>query len=275
MKKTRKRHVKRTPRRPPSAQLQLRENDRVTNSVSLVCPSVIELGDPSLREAFRLWWHPYDMGADFDALTGQHSSVPFRRGRVHGFKRVPAKHPVLPGDLIERRKLDPGYYQRIERAMRVARVVNRKTGKKVKLFGKPRHPLPNAKPAPVKVLITLSYPLTERRSKLVTIDRRYPGEIFALTHDFYRELYAEDEREGGTAGPMNGGKGPLLNRGRGPLVWGHDLGDLVFERCEYRALPKSTVRVDVRGQVIARGNTKPPGRSNVAVEGEFTFGIGS
>ncbi len=77
--------------------------------------------------------------------------------------------------------------------------------------------------------------------------------MFSLLHDFYRELYAEDERQGGKAGPMNGGKGPLLNRGRGPLIWGHDIGDLCIETVHYRALKND-----------------PDG-----AEGVFWFGIGS
>jgi len=107
-----------------------------------------------------------------------------------------------------------------------------------------------------KVVITLDYPLTEARTKVVTIDRRYPGAIFGLVHDFYRELYAEDEKLGGKPGPMNGGKGPLLNRGSGPLVWGHDLGDLGFERCCYRKLSKKEAK-------------------ELGAEGEFKFWIGS
>jgi hypothetical protein len=214
------------------------------HSVSIWSPSVIEFGDPSLREAFRIWWHPYDMGADFDALTGRDGVVirtkPTKRGGRGTIKRIPAAHPVMGGDQIERRKLDPGYYRRIERVL----------GKRRK------RDLPSRRKAPVNVVITLNYPLAKPCSKIVTIDRRYPGEIFALTHDFYRELYAEDEKGGGKAGP-SGGKGPMLNRGFGPLVWGHDLGDLVFESCEYRAFDKKMVKYPL--------NT----------EGEFTFGIGS
>jgi len=230
------------------------------HSVSIGSPGVIEFGDPALREAFRIWWHPYDMGTDFDELTGQDGRVirikRTKRGGHGSITRVPAKHPVMSGDSIERRKLDPGYYRRIDRAMRSMRVVSRKTSKSAKPFR--RMALPSARPAPVKVVITLTYPLSEKRSKVVTIDRRYPGEIFALTNDFYRELYAEDERAGGKAGPMNGGAGPLLNRGRGPLIWGHDLGDLVFESCKYRAFDEATKK-----KLLTKA------------EGEFTFGIGS
>jgi hypothetical protein len=223
------------------------------HSVSVGSPLVIDFGDPALREAFRRWWHPYDMGPNFDALTGQDGVVVrvthhTRRGGRGTIKRIPATHPVARGDTIERRRLDPGYYRRIDHALNRMRSGRKHLAKK--------RDLPSAKRAPVKVLITLTYPLAERRSKLVTIDRRYPGEIFALTHDFYRELYTEDEKRGGEAGPMRGGRGPILNRGRDPLVWGHDLGDLVFEGCHYRALDRATAE-------------------RTGAEGEFTFSIGS
>lgn len=221
------------------------------HSVSVDSPTVINFGDPALREAFRLWWHPYDMGPDFDELTGQDGMVirssRTKRGGRGTVKLVPATHPVTRGDVIERRRLDPDYYRRIDRTFAKLRASKGR---------KPQSRRPSTKSAPVHVFITLNYPLSEARSKLVKIDRRYPGEIFALTHDFYRELYAEDEEGGGKAGPMNGGRGPILNRGRGPLVWGHDLGDLVFESCRYRAF---------------KGKERP----HPLAEGEFTFGIGS
>lgn len=230
-------------------------------SVSIDGPQVMDFGDPTLREAFRLWWHPYNMGPDFDELTGQAGQViraRRTRGGGHGtIRRIPAKHPVMRGDMIERRKLDPGYYRRIERAMRSMRAVSRRTGKPVKLFRKrDLRDRPSNRRSPVRVLILLNYPLSEPQRKVVTVDRRYPGEVFALAHDFYRELYAEDEKSGGKAGPMNDGKGPILNRGRGPLVWGHDLGDLAFESCWYRKFSAADAK-------------------KYGAEGEFTFGIGS
>ena len=237
---------------------QLRAQRAQVHSVSIGFQQVMDFGDPTLREAFRLWWHPYDMGPDFDALTGQARVVTRTRGRGRSgsgtVKRVAPVRPVLSGDQIERRKLDPAYFQRIDRAMRSLRVADRKSGRKVRPFRKTAPPSP--KPAPVKVVITLGYPLSEERQKVVTIDRKYPGAIFGLAHDFYRELYAEDEKRGGEPGPMKRGQGPLLNRGRGPLVWGHDLGDLSFGRCEYRAFDKKTARA-------------------LGAEGEFTFGVDS
>jgi hypothetical protein len=66
------------------------------------------------------------------------------------------------------------------------------------------------------------------------------------------QSHAKDESGGGKAGPS----GRLLNRGFGPLVWGHDLGDLAFELCRYKAYDQVTAK-------------------KVGAEGEFTFGIGS
>lgn len=206
-------------------------------SVAVDTPQVIDLGDPTLREAFRLWWHPYDMGPDFDDLTGR------------------SDRELMRGDQIVRHRLDPGYYRRIMRAFRrPIFAVNPKTDRKVKVKLRKPRPAPSRRAAPVKVVIRLDYPLRSPQSKVVTIDRKYPGEIFALTHDFYRELYAHDVKRGGKEGPANGG--PMLNRGFGPMVWGHDMGDLAFESCRYRKF-------------------SPADAKKHGAEGVFTFGIGS
>ena len=68
------------------------------NSVSIGYPEVIDFGDATLREAFRLWWHPHDMGADFDELTGQAGSVirtTRTRGGAHGAD--PSRPRQAPG----------------------------------------------------------------------------------------------------------------------------------------------------------------------------------
>lgn len=228
-------------------------------SVSVDGPQVIDFGDPTLREAFRVWWHPYDMGEDFDEMTGS-ARVIVRmthrtpRGGGGTIKTVTPDRPIMGGDTIMRHKLDPAYYRRIERAFsRPIQAVNRKTGRKVTVKPRPR-PKWSSRPAPVKVVILLNYPLTAPQRKVVIIDRKYPGAIFGLTHDFYRELYAADEETGGKAGPANGG--PMLNRGFGPLVWGHDLGDLGFESCRYRKF-------------------SPADAKKYGAEGEFSFGLGS
>ena len=225
-----------------------------TNSVTIGGAQVIDFGDPVLREAFRLWWHPYDMGPDFDELVGAERRVLGKRNARGGYPVAvaPPVRSVIAGDRIRRRELDPDYYRRLDRAFRHI-VRPKRGGKPVTVASRKR---PSARPAPVKVVVRLDYPLSEPQEKVVSIDRRYPGEVFALAHDFYRELYAQDEADGGKPGPMNGGRGPLLNRGRGPLVWGHDLGDLVFESCQYRRLPAKE-------------------SERIGAEGVFTFGIGS
>lgn len=230
-----------------------------THSVSVNGPQVIDFGDPALREAFRVWWHPYDMGEDFDELTGAGRTVVrvtrrTARGERGTIKNIPAARPVMRGDTIARKKLAPAYFRRIDRVLsRLVQVVDKRTGRKKTIRPKP-HRDPPSRPAPVKVVILLNYPLTAPQRKVVTIDRRYPGAIFGLCHDFYQELYVRDEQRGGKAGPANGG--PMLNRGFGPLVWGHDLGDLGFESCRYRKFSAADAK-------------------KYGAEGEFTFGIGS
>lgn len=231
----------------------------IMRSVSVDGPQVIDFGDPTLREAFRVWWHPYDMGEDFDELTGTdrvivRTTKRTARGGSGTIRNIPAERPIMRGDQIMRHKIDPAYYRRIERAFsRPFKAVNRRTGRKVTVKPRP-HIKRSTRPAPVKVVILLNYPLTSPQRKVVVIDRKYPGAIFGLTHDFYRELYSADEETGGKAGPANGG--PMLNRGFGPLVWGHDLGDLGFESCRYRKF-------------------SPADAKKYGAEGEFSFGIGS
>jgi len=216
------------------------------DSVSVGGPQIADFRDPSLREVFRTWWHPIDMGADFDEMTGQRVlvSATVRKG---DHRRKFRRGLVTPGFALRRRELDPNYYKSLDKFRRRAK---RRGAKRSRLYQMPASKLA------VRVVIVLDYPLNETRTKVVTIDRRYPGAIFGLVHDFYRELYSEDEKLGGKSGPMNDGKGPLLNRGRGPLVWGHDLGDLVFEGCFYQKLP-------------------PKEAKQLGAEGAFKFWIGS
>lgn len=195
----------------------------------ILSPSVIAFGNEALREAFRVWWNPWwDMGVDFQKLTG---------APVMGAARY-RRATIRSGDCIELDRLEP-------RRRRIGLIRGRNGGRELKSTKSMAH-----------VCIRLNYPLTEERTKVVAIDRRYPGEIFAHAHDFYRELYAEDKKRGGKPGPSSA---RLLNRGSGPLIWGHDIHDLVFEGCSYKAYPKPRK---------VEGSRRP-------VEGEFRFSIGS
>jgi len=194
---------------------------------------VVAFGHEALREAFRVWWHPFrGMGDDFDALCGHAVYKPFKKGKMHGMRRVKSA-TVVSGESLMLDKLDPSRVKLVRRRMRGEKLITKRT--------------------PVKVRLTIDYPVTDTQTKIVTIDRRYPGEIFAMLHDFYREIYAEDERRGGKEGPMND---RCMNRASGPLVWGHDIGDLAVETVHYRVLKQNEKNSD-------------------GAEGEFTFGIGS
>jgi hypothetical protein len=172
----------------------------------------------AIREAARIWWSPF--GEKIDKLTKD----------------------VRPGWVLETDKLDPVGAKFVQKVFRRWR----KKGKQIR-------PLAKAKPR-VKVRLTLDYPLSEPRSMIATIDRRYPGEVFGLCHDFYQKLYAEDAELGGKSMTSNSPDDPLpLNRRRGPLIWGHDLHDLVFEGVLYT----------------------PVRKNKDGVEGEFRFSIGS
>jgi hypothetical protein len=219
-----------------------REAQAIRESTCLMYPSIVAFGkDTAIREAYRIWWRPPWDQVAFCVLIGEKPPV---RVKDHGGGMRHFRSNVVPGSTIEFERLEPKHAARMRSFFRKRR------------GGPARHtatPGPTRRRAPVRVRIDLHYPLREKRSKVVVLDRRYPGEIFGLAHDFYRELYAEDERRGGKAGPMNGGKGPLVNRGAGPLIWGHDIADLVFEGVHYTLLKKNLG----------------------GIEGAFTFEIGS
>ncbi len=88
------------------------------------------------------------------------------------------------------------------------------------------------------------------------------GEALVKAADMYAKIYREDQRLGGgpafpTAAALRvrmtrrrrrakqkGYKGPILrNRGFGPYIWGHDLGDLVFERMYVKWLSRSRCEI--------------------------------
>ena len=232
---TKKRRKKFARRRPLSAKRRKEiEAQHVLDTSNIGFLQVVAFGHEPLREAFRVWWHPFrGMGEDFDKLCGHAVFKPFKvkdgKTGLHGMKRV-RKATVVSGESLMLDKLDPNRVPLMRRRMRGANMIKKR--------------------CPVKVKITIDYPVTEKQTKIVTLDRRYPGEVFAMLHDFYREIYEKDEWLGGKPGPMND---RCLNRGGGPIVWGHDIGDLCVETVHYKALKKD-----------------PDG-----AEGVFTFGIGS
>jgi hypothetical protein len=240
-----------------------------TESISIEYPLIIDFGHKALREAYRVWWHP-SMGVEFERLTG-HVFAKIEKGGLLRF----GNSTVQRGSSIERGKLDPP--SPAEKRAHAAFIRGIKPRKGFPKRG--RQVEASTKAAPVKVRIVLNYPLTDVMSKTVTIDRRYPGEIFALAHDFYRQIYREDEKRGGKAGPMNGGAGPLMNRGKGPLVWGHDIGDLVFECCHYFELPKKGPFSEKTSKAFKEARISDrmslPGRETDGAEGIFMFSIGS
>jgi len=243
-----------------------------TESISIDYPLVIDFGNKALREAYKVWWHP-NLGPEFMRLTG-HVFAKIEKGGLLRF----GNSTVERGSSIERGKLNaPSPAEKRARDAYMRGIEARRGAKKFPRRG--RQVEASAARAPVKVRIVLNYPLSSVMSKTVTIDRRYPGEIFALAHDFYRQIYKWDEKSGGKAGPMNAGKGPLMNRGKGPLVWGHDIGDLVFETCHYFELPKKGQFNEKTSKTYKAARISSemslPGRESDGAEGVFMFSIGS
>ena len=200
--------------------------------------SVVAFGHPALREAYRIWWQPFDMGPDFERFCG--------RGRRHVHllateKSAGPEHwidEVMSGASLEFDKLEPLHKKRMAAAIR--RFNKRKAPASVQKRKSLVRYAPKRGKCPVKVKLVIDYPVTTPQITIVTLDRRYPGEIFAHLHDFYRAIYAEDEHRGGKPGPANrtGFSKYLLNRGSGPLIWGHDIADLMVEAVHYYATPK-------------------------------------
>src|ERR1700691_101457 len=78
------------------------ERDRAIHSTGIMSLPVVAFGNEALREAFRVWWNPYDMGDDFKKLTG---------AGTHKFSgntiRVTRPTTIRSGDVIELDRLDP------------------------------------------------------------------------------------------------------------------------------------------------------------------------
>lgn len=106
--------------------------------------------------------------------------------------------------------------------------------------------------ASVMVEIELNYPFTKKVPHKLRVQKfRVPrpgmtpaGDLMVRAAEMYAAIYAADERLGGESAAKRDlrlakAKKALplpLNRGFGPYIWGHDIGDLVFERVRVRWL---------------------------------------
>ena len=93
----------------------------------------------------------------------------------------------------------------------------------------------------VEIRIILTYPLQHAWEATARVPANRLGEVFAIAHDMYRHVYDLDEAEWQSKGHQDAaprGAPKLLNRASGKYVWGHDMGDLVFEYIEFMADPE-------------------------------------
>lgn len=162
---------------------------------------------------------------------------------------------------------------------------------------------PERKPMdfPISVKVILTYPVTSPWAAEVKIPAYRLGEIFGIANDMYRFIYKADDigwaQDGHREAPrMNQA---VLNRARGKYVWGHDIGDLVFEYVSFVPNPKWPTDSYKRMQIIMADTDDPeelkqigkntpheptPGPQRLSLEehgetcpfiGTFFFGIGS
>jgi hypothetical protein len=100
------------------------------------------------------------------------------------------------------------------------------------------------------------------KTKTIRMKRPRPGQALVAAAEMYRKLYELDEELGGEPAttkralaarqrriaaarkkPGNKRRTFLVNRGFGPLIWGHDIGDLVFETMQVEWTAPSACRV--------------------------------
>jgi len=98
---------------------------------------------------------------------------------------------------------------------------------------------------PVQATITIDAYLTHQVPATLhtrTFTVRSFGEVLVHAAQMYARVYREDEKLGGESVQQRDARlrrqkkpAPLLrNRGFGPYIWGHDIGDLVFELAHIR-----------------------------------------
>lgn len=97
------------------------------------------------------------------------------------------------------------------------------------------------RPVVVEVEVRLMSYLTKavpERLRTRTFKARSVGDVLVRAAEMYDRIYREDERLGGEDttkrdARLRRQKKPrplLINRDEGPYIWGHDIGDLVFEQ---------------------------------------------
>lgn len=164
----------------------------------------------AIRETFALWWTA-------EMSTPEAAARPVEVGSMI---RVGGRH-TDPYDLKELFKI-------LRRKHRV-----RPEG--------PRLLWPDDKseePPVMKVNVRITYPLHQPKERDFDIKLSRIGDVFGFAYDLYREVYDTEDamREKGTPAPRVGERGghpKCMNRASGPLVWGHDMGDLIFESLHF------------------------------------------
>lgn len=169
----------------------------------------------------------------------------------------------------------------------------------------------------INVAVEIGAYLSEKQSRVIRVSSKRFGDVFGVAHDLYADVYKRDDAEWRKAGkkqaPTVGEQAReaikagtvtkkeagfavgLVNRARGRLVWGHEMGDLVFEGLHFS--PSDTVAEwlkryrEAHEKMMKEARKKQPGifimggpkTKNLPklalgkndVIGTITFGIGS
>jgi hypothetical protein len=163
---------------------------------------VVALAQPEVRRTLALWYEP-------DARSTGEPEL--QEVDEEGWIVV---HPGCPSDALDLRKL---LYEVAPRGFCDA-------------YGL------DAPPVPIEVRVEIGAYLEHTWSVTAMIDARELGIVFAIAHDMYRHVYAMDDRVWKEQGrePAPRVSKTVVNRAPGKYVWGHDIGDLVFEQLYFR-----------------------------------------
>lgn len=94
---------------------------------------------------------------------------------------------------------------------------------------------------PIQVRIILVYPVQDFWEASVKVPANRLGEVFAIAHDMYRHIYDLDDahwRSEGHQDDVPRMSATIMNRAHGKYIWGHDIGDLVFESITFLPTPE-------------------------------------